>query len=142
MSRISTFLVINTLISDRLSVALFKEKKLISKKELKVGWQQAEKLLKLINQLLINTKVKLEDLSGIIGVRGPGSFTAVRIGCLVVNTLSYSLKIPAVGLKLNEFKDYSELIDKGREKIKKKKSFSLVQPFYGRSPNITKPRKK
>lgn len=106
-------------------------------KEIKGEKRQAENLLKGIDLILKENKIKLEKIRGIGAVTGPGSFTSLRIGVTAANTLSYALKIPAAGVSLKEFKDDDDLAKKVFKKLSKKK-FGLVLPFYGKEPNITK----
>ncbi len=76
----------------------------------------AEKLLKFIEEKLKENGKTWQDLTEITFFSGPGSFTGLRIGAAVVNTLSEELKIP--------------LYDHKGEKLK------IVIPDYGRAPNI------
>jgi len=61
-------------------------------------WQAHRKLASTINikikQLLDSQNKTLQDLEGIACFKGPGSFTGLRIGLTVANTLSDSLQIP------------------------------------------------
>lgn len=47
-----------------------------------------------IEALLKSQNKTLQDLEGIVCFRGPGSFTGLRIGLTVANTLATELKIP------------------------------------------------
>jgi len=53
-----------------------------------------QKLLELIDKLL--TKTKKESISEILVNLGPGSYTGLRVGCSVANTLAWAL-----GIKVN-----------------------------------------
>lgn len=59
----------------------------------------SQKLLPLIDELLRSHNIKLTDLTEIKFYPGPGSYTGLRIGAAVANTLSYLLKIPVNGEK-------------------------------------------
>ena len=62
-----------------------------------------------------------QDLTEISFMSGPGSFTGLRIGATVVNTLASELKIP--------------LYNHRGEKVE------LIMPEYGRPANISAPKK-
>ncbi|MCD6317994.1 tRNA (adenosine(37)-N6)-threonylcarbamoyltransferase complex dimerization subunit type 1 TsaB [Candidatus Aerophobetes bacterium] len=51
-----------------------------------------------LNNLLKAKKIKLNDLQGIVVSLGPGSFTGLRVGLSLAKSLSFSLKIPLVGI--------------------------------------------
>ena len=92
-------------------------------------------LIEQIENLLKSNNLKLSELAGIIVFQGPGSFTGLRIGITVVNTLAYSLNIPNVAAQGEEW------FRSGLEKLKNQSSIQIIQPEYGQPPHITKPRK-
>ena len=81
----------------------------------------AEKLLKFIHDKLQENDQTFQDISEITFMSGPGSFTGLRIGATIVNTLASELNIP--------------LYDHHGKK------HQLILPDYGRPANISKPRK-
>ena len=94
----------------------------------------ADELLPHIQELLGSNKASLKDLSGIVIFTGEGSFTGLRIGTTVANTLAYSLSIPlteAIGEDWLKF---------GLQKVSSAKPGDYVLPKYSSPPNITKPR--
>ena len=95
----------------------------------------SDTLLQKINDLLKKNNVELHDLTGIGVFKGPGSFTGLRIGITVANTLADSLDLPIAGVSgKNWAKDaIKELKDHPQRQI--------ITPKYGAEANITKPRK-
>ncbi len=55
---------------------------------------KAQAVLPLIEKILNDNNLKLADLTEIQANPGPGSFTGIRVGLTVANTLSALLKIP------------------------------------------------
>lgn len=51
-------------------------------------------LISLLEDLMVQNHITFEDLSGIIVVNGPGSFTGVRIGVVVAKMIGYCQNIP------------------------------------------------
>ena len=135
-------LFINAADGKNIFIALAQGDSVIINKTVQAQYKQAEKLLPEIDKLLRLSKKKLNQLKGIVVVTGPGPFTALRIGIITANTLSWALKIPIVGLKLTEFDDNTDLITKGAIKFKKSSSKNIIMPFYGKEPNITKKKNK
>jgi len=134
-------LVINTADSENVFIGLAKGNESIVKKQFKAKYQQSEKILPEIEKMFRAVGHGPRDLKGIIAVLGPGPFTALRVGIVTANALSYALRIPAVGLKLTEFKNSEELVQKGLAKLKGQRGVRILTPFYGQLPNITKKNK-
>ena len=85
------------------------------------GHDLAEKLLQFIHEKLQENGKDWHDISEITFMSGPGSFTGLRIGAAVVNTLASELNIPL--------------------KNHHGKTVKIILPDYGRAANIGKPRK-
>ena len=85
------------------------------------GRDLAEGLLNFIRDKLRENGANWQDLSEITFYTGPGSFTGLRIGAAVVNTLAHELKIP--------------LFDQHQQE------HAIILPDYGRPARITAPRK-
>ncbi len=81
----------------------------------------AEKIFTFIRQALTENHADWSDLSEITFFSGPGSFTGLRIGAAVVNTLADQLDIPLY--------DHHGKLHK------------IILPDYGRPANISAPRK-
>lgn len=58
----------------------------------------AEKILPMINQLLIDTGVTLQSLDCIVFDRGPGSFIGLRIGINIAQGLALGADLPLIGV--------------------------------------------
>jgi len=64
-------------------------------------------ILPALNDLLKAEKIKLDELEGIVVGLGPGSFTGLRIGLSLVKSLSFSLKIPLIGIPTLDYLAFS-----------------------------------
>jgi tRNA threonylcarbamoyladenosine biosynthesis protein TsaB len=64
--------------------------------------RKAQVVLPLIEELLKEHKLELKDISGIEVNPGPGSFTGLRVGITIANTLGFLLKVPVNGKKAGE----------------------------------------
>lgn len=69
--------------------------------------EKAQKLLPFIDELLKKKGKKLEDITEIEVNPGPGSFTGLRVGVSVANTLGWVLGVPVNGKDLRK----GEIID-------------------------------
>ena len=64
--------------------------------------RRAQVILPMVDALLHEKGLTLQDLDGIEVNPGPGSFTGLRVGIAVANTLGFLLKIPVNGKKVGE----------------------------------------
>ena len=76
------------------SIALSHKGQIIADVTLKTKRTHSERLLPSVENLLAQTDMKLEDISGIAVSIGPGSFTGLRIGLSTAKGLCFGLKIP------------------------------------------------
>ncbi len=95
----------------------------------------SETILTNIKKLLVKNSYTLEDLGGIIIYQGPGSFTGLRIGFSVANTLAYSLDCRIVTTNEDNW------IHQGIELLQTTETSKQVFPFYGAEANITQAKK-
>jgi len=95
----------------------------------------AKGLLGYIQSQLESQGKTWKSLTGLGVFKGPGSFTGLRIGITVLNTISYSEGIPIVG-------ETGEAWQKNAvERLLAGESDKIVLPEYGGEANITQPRK-
>ncbi len=102
-------------------------------------WQADRELAKgllgyLHEQLQKNGK-DWADISAVGAFQGPGSFTGLRIGLTVLNTLADAQAIPIVGATGDDWQ--AEAL----ARLAAGDDDRIVLPFYGREANITQPRK-
>jgi tRNA threonylcarbamoyladenosine biosynthesis protein TsaB len=64
------------------------------------GIDKSQQVLSLINQTILKKGINLEDITEIEFNRGPGSFTGLKVGAAVANTLGWVLGIPVNGKNL------------------------------------------
>jgi len=97
--------------------------------------QLAETLHGKIKELLESQQKNLSNLEGIVVFKGPGSFTGLRIGLSVANTLAYSLDIPIVSCQNPDW------LTHGIQRLQAGETEAVAMPEYGALPHIT-PQKK
>jgi len=95
----------------------------------------AKGLLKYLKDQLEKNGKTFTDISGIGVFSGPGSFTGLRIGLTVMNTMADSLSVPIVEGKDDDWQLQAIT------KLQSGKNDQIVLPFYGSDAHITKPRK-
>ena len=95
-------------------MSISKEGKTIALKELNDGnYSHAEKLHKLIEQVVLEAKIELSHLKAIAVSKGPGSYTGLRIGVSAVKGLCFALDIPMISVNTLQSLALSVSIDKG-----------------------------
>lgn len=103
--------------------------------EWEAGRELGKGLLRYIEQQLAGQSLSWSDLTGVGVYKGPGSFTGLRIGITVMNTLSQSLGIPIVGATGEEWQQ------EAHQRLIAGENDTLVIPEYGRDAHITQPKK-
>ncbi len=97
--------------------------------------QLARGLLKYLQEQLQKNDKTFTDVTGIGVLRGPGSFTGLRIGLTVLNTMADALAIPIVGAEGDAWQNDAIA------KLQQGENDKIVLPLYSSDARITKPRK-
>lgn len=104
-----------------------------------VRWESARGLAKgllgLLDQELSLQEKTWNDVTGLVVYKGPGSFTGLRIGITVCNSLAYANGVPIVGQTGDEWEQ------RGVQRLHDGENDEIVLPEYGSEAHITKPRK-
>ena len=95
----------------------------------------ARDMLAYLRDRLAENEASFADISGIGVFRGPGSFTGLRIGLAVLNTIAHEQRIPIVGVTGDVWRE--ECLDR----LQNGRNDEIVLPEYGAEARITKPRK-
>lgn len=102
-------------------------------------WQADRRLaLELLDHLELFLKdagADFSTLKGLVVYRGPGSFTGLRIGITVMNTIAYAQSIAIVGGTGDDW------FESGIARLKAGEDEQVVLPEYGADARITKPKK-
>lgn len=95
------------------------------------GRQLAQDLLLRIDSLVKKTGAGWSDIEGVAVFSGPGSFTGLRIGVTVANTIAYARSVPIAGCGGEKWQ--AECL----ARLASGESDGIVLPVYGAEPNIT-----
>lgn len=116
-------------------IGLFDDDRKLTYETWQAHRQLADTLHRKIEDLLRGQKKNWQDIQGIVVFKGPGSFTGLRIGLTVTNTLAYALSIPAVG-EMGE-----EWVQSGEQRLNNGNQDLPVIPEYGAPVHITQAKK-
>ena len=78
--------------SNFLNIGLAKEGKIIDEIYKQLDRDLSKETLYLIKELLEKQNLKPKDLDEVICVKGPGSFTGLRVGVTIAKTMTYFLE--------------------------------------------------
>lgn len=99
------------------------------------GRNLSDGLLQFLQQCLKEFGAEWADLSGLVAFRGPGSYTSLRIGLTVMNTLADALQIPIVGV------DGEQWQTDGLARLTAGDNDKIILPIYLQPVHITQPKK-
>lgn len=95
----------------------------------------AKGLLGYLQSKLQEQSKAFADITGIGVYQGPGSFTGLRIGLTVLNTIADSQRIPIVGAQGDDWQQQA------LQRLNAGENDQIVLPLYGSEAHITTPRK-
>ena len=99
------------------------------------GRMLAKELLGYIDEVMQGAGMNYTAIAGIGILRGPGSFTGLRIGITVANTIASARAIPIVGTIGDDWQQAAiNNLEQGDNDL-------IVLPEYGSDVRITTPRK-
>ena len=99
------------------------------------GRELARDMLGYIRDRLADHSKQLDDIVGIGVLRGPGSYTGLRIGLTVLNTLASARHIPIVGATTDAWET------KCLARLAAGDTDTIVLPEYGGEAHVTSPKK-
>lgn len=105
-----------------------------------VQWHGAEYALRVVDSCLADQSLTPRRLRRILVVRGPGAFSAVRVGLVLANTFSYILHIPIRGVRSESQLTEAQI----RRLVSDRSGYTqrAVRPWYGKEPNISRPKRR
>ncbi len=103
--------------------------------EWEAGRTLARDMLAYLRDRLAEHGQGFDALSGIGVYQGPGSYTGLRIGLSVLNTLAESVGVPIVGATGDTWQQQC------LRRLLNHENDSIVMPFYGGEAHVTAPRK-
>ena len=115
-------------------IGLFEDEKKLGYVKWNADRQLSETIHEKIRDLLKSQNKEIHDINGIVFFKGPGSFTGLRIGISVANALAYSLSVPIIASKSDEW------ISNGLTALLARENDKVALPEYGSPPHITLPK--
>ncbi len=94
--------------------------------------RRTDETLERLVLFLLKAGCGLPAIHGILVLKGPGAFTALRVGVTIANTLAYALRIPVHGVESLETIDSQAI-----QKLLASPPGQPIEPNYGRPPHIT-----
>jgi tRNA threonylcarbamoyladenosine biosynthesis protein TsaB len=116
-------------------VYVYRAGSLVTKKIWQADRQLSAELLENLRFCLKQAKLSFADLDGVVIFNGSGSFTGLRIGISVANSLAYGLGIP-----ISDGFGSNWLLE-GLSSLPKVSVGQPVMPVYDRPVHITKQKK-
>lgn len=109
------------------------------KKRAGLKWQAhrqlAETIHRQIDKILNKSSISVNEIDGIVCYKGPGSFTGLRIGLSVANSLAHAVNIPLAA------RGGGGWVQAGIDDLAAGKNDRIALPEYGAPANTTPPKK-
>ncbi len=116
-------------------IALYKDDQLLAEEKWQAHRQLAETIHQKIAMLLKTQKRDWADIKGIVGYKGPGSFTGLRIGLSLANATAYAVQAKVVSSQGEGWQAA------GIKRLLAGDNETVAMPEYGAEVHITKARK-
>jgi len=116
-------------------VGLYSQDQQLSYRKWPADRRLAKELLGAIRDELHAHHADWHDITGVIAYQGPGSFTGLRIGLTVANSIAYGLQVPVIAAQGDGW------IAAGQQRLAAGEDDRLALPHYGAEANITLPKK-
>lgn len=91
-------LFINTIPETSTYILFDSERSICGQQTFGLKWHESEQFLVSLEGFLAENSLVFEELKGIVVVNGPGSFTAMRIVTLTINTIAFVHGTPLYGI--------------------------------------------
>jgi tRNA threonylcarbamoyladenosine biosynthesis protein TsaB len=116
-------------------IDLYEDDKQLSYEKWLAHRQLSETIHQKIEKLMRQNRKTWQDIKAVVCFKGPGSFTGLRIGHTVANSLAANLQIPVIA---TNGKNWVAL---GIKKLLAGDGNTVALPDYGREARITLPKK-
>lgn len=116
-------------------LVLYDGKRRVASRLWQADRELAHRLLAVLEEFLQENNLTLADITGMFVFAGPGSFTGLRIGATVMNTLAYSLQIPIVATRGEQWENAAV------RRLASGKDDGSVLPEYGALARVTQQKK-
>ena len=115
-------------------VYLLEGSKVVTSRRWQAHRELSNTLLSTIDSVLLEAGTTEADLEGVVVYQGPGSFTGLRIGITVANSIAYAHSLSIVATQSEDW------MQRGMSQLKTKPE-QQVAPHYGQDATITKKKK-
>lgn len=129
-------MIIVTLRTDKpeAEIGLYRDQQQLRYDTWEAHRQLAETIHQRLESLLQEQNCSWSDIQAVICYQGPGSFTGLRIGLTVANTLAYGLSVPIIAAAGEQW------ISDGIRRLLGGETDQIALPNYGSPPHITTPK--